>query len=97
MTTKQLSAKDAAEVIVITFDFSSLVATIDSASLSITVVSGIDADASAMLSGSPQITGAKALQLLQNGINGVTYNLRCEALSGSEKFALSALIPVSGA
>jgi hypothetical protein len=64
------------------FDFTSLLAsgeTINTASLAVTVVSGLDAAPSGILSGSPSISGAVVKQLFTGGVSGVTYGIVCTA------------------
>jgi hypothetical protein len=53
--------------------------TIVSAVWSVSVVTGVDATPSAMLSGSPSISGAKVTQMITGGVKGVTYQLICTA------------------
>lgn len=71
------SAKDPTESIVVTFDYTALLTAISTASVSIAVDDGNDANAAAMLSGAPSIVGTKVLQRVINGVDGCTYRLRC--------------------
>jgi hypothetical protein len=60
------------------FDFSQVLAaseTISTASCSVLVMDGTDANASAILSGSATVSGSKANQRVQNGVSEVTYRL----------------------
>jgi len=65
-----------------TFDFAEDLAsgeTISSSEWVVTVVQGTDATPSGVLSGSPTISGSKVTHLLQAGLDGVTYCIRCRA------------------
>lgn len=87
----KISAKVPAEVIPVTFDYSemlpaSAVMTIDSTAIA--VVSGTDASAASMLFGAPVLAGLTVVQLVRNGVVGVTYNLACLVSVGSEKYQI---------
>ena len=70
--------KDPAEIITVTFDFSALATAVSNPVISCTVFGSVaDPSASAMLSGSPQISGTSVLQRITGGISGATYKLRC--------------------
>lgn len=94
------STKDPQEVIVVTFDFSALTATVTSPSVTASVASGKpDASPSAVLSGTPAISGAKILQTVIAGQDGTSYDLVCKVTSsdGIQKFVLSDVLPVVAA
>ena len=75
-----LSNKDPAETVTVTFDFSALTSSPSQPALSVVQVGGTaDANPSALLLGSPVIAGAKILQQIGGGLDGATYDLRCEA------------------
>ena len=93
----QLSPKDPAEIVPITFDFSALVTAVDSVTVTCTVKTGTDAAAASMLDGSVVISAGRVVQRIKNGIDGVRYVLRADAVSGSERYALTALLPVDSA
>jgi len=96
MATKVLSPKDAAEVIPVTFDFSNLVTTIDSAeTTTVTTYSGIDATPSSLIQGDPIVSEPVIVQMIRGGVNGNSYKLRATIVSGSEKYVLSAILPVT--
>jgi hypothetical protein len=57
--------------------------TITSAVWSVSVVTGVDASPSAMLSGSLAISGAKVTQMITGGVAGVVYRLICTALTSA--------------
>jgi len=89
-----LSNKAPAEVIPVTFDFKNLLSSIDSATVSVIVKTGTDSNPAALLYSSTQITGTQVRQLIQDGVNGVVYLIRVDAISGSEKYAGAAYLPV---
>jgi hypothetical protein len=86
----KISAKTPSEVIPVIFDYSELLpnATLSIVSTSIAVISGTDASASAMLYGAPVLDGLTVVQLVRNGVAGVTYNLACLVAVGSEKYQI---------
>jgi hypothetical protein len=62
----------------LSFDFALELATgetISTATSSVIVIDGTDGSASSLLSGSPTISGTKAVQRVQGGVAGVTYRL----------------------
>jgi hypothetical protein len=74
--------KDPEETKVVRFSFASELetgATLASAQMSITAVSGIDYTPAALLLGGPVIVGSDVLQRVQGGLDGVTYQLRVKA------------------
>lgn len=74
-----MNSKDPSEIITVTFDFTALATSVGSPVVSCSVFSGReDPGASAMLSGSPQITGTTVLQRVIGGLPGNTYKLRCQ-------------------
>lgn len=81
--TTYFSDKNAAETEVFTFDFSSLLADGETISgtptVAATVASGTDPNASAIVSGAAQVSGAEVTQLITAGVSGVTYTLTCTA------------------
>lgn len=65
-----------------TFDYSPVMAspeTISSATCTVTVVSGTDSNPSAILVGSPVISGLQVAQRIYNGLDGVIYRLNMTA------------------
>lgn len=95
-STDMLAAKDPEESIVLTFDFSSIAATLANPEITVDVVSGTDADATSMCSGAPQVDGGRVLQLVVGGMNGADYRFRCaaDADSGPQRFAVTATLRV---
>ena len=55
--------------------------TLASASTAATVYSGVDTTVSAIISGAASISGSKVTQTITNGVTGVTYLLKCSALT----------------
>jgi hypothetical protein len=91
-----LSIKNPLETITVTFDFSALTTSVASPSVTSVVSSGaVDPTPSAILSGSPQISGAKVLQKIVAGLPGAYYELLCQitAADGSV-YVLSEVLPV---
>jgi len=72
--------KDPAEIITVTFYFSSDATAVSNPAVSIDVVAGkLDPSASAMLVGAAQVEGTNVLQRVDAGLAGNTYKLRCVA------------------
>jgi hypothetical protein len=72
--------KRAADVALLLFDFTSLLAsgeTISTQSVAASVWSGVDANPSAIVSGSATASGAIVKQLIAGGVAGVIYTLTC--------------------
>lgn len=73
------------ERIVVTCDFARRISqqrqfagvTLSAPTFVATVLTGVDASPSAIISGSASIDGYKAKQLVINGVDGVTYKLVC--------------------
>jgi hypothetical protein len=86
--------KDAAEKFAVEFDFSRLATTVDSATVSVSLLTGTDATPSALLDGAAQVSGAKVYQRVKAGVAGCNYRLRCEATAGSDVWALAESLPV---
>jgi hypothetical protein len=93
-----LDTKDPAEQVVLTFDFSALSTSISAPVVTCEHKNGpTDATPSAMISGSPTVTGGTVLQLVVGGQAGTDYNLRCQVDSGSERFVLADTLKVKTA
>jgi len=92
--TAVFSRKAPAEVIPVTFDFKNLLDGIDSATVSVSIKTGTDANPAALLYSSAQITGTQVRQLIQGGVDGVVYLIRVDATRGSEQYAGAAYLPV---
>lgn len=86
--------KDPSDIITVEFNFTADAAAVTAPSVTISVASGVDADPSTMLVGSPVVTGAIVTQRVQGGLNGVTYALQCAAYNGADRYSIEALLPV---
>jgi hypothetical protein len=91
---KRLDTKDPAEIVMTEFDYGALAESVLSATVQITVRTGEDENASAMLLGVPIVQGAKVLQRVQGGIDDNDYSLRCVADLGDETILIDAILPV---
>lgn len=95
-------AKDPAETLVATFDYSADLdagETIASATLACSLLSGTDTNPSAVLSGTPTIDDGTVLQRFTGGVEGATYTLRCAVtLTPSGRvLVLAATLPIRNA
>ena len=94
------SYKDAAEDVVVTFDFSLALATGETLSgtptVTVATYTGVDVNPAAMLNGAAAISGMTVMQPIQGGVNGNSYAIKCVcATSNAQKIlALTALVPV---
>ena len=81
-----------------TFDFSNLLGvgeTIGSASMVVEVKEGTDANPSAILSGTPAISGTRVAQRIFGGVDGVTYRLELSVTtSATNVYTAVADLPV---
>jgi len=98
MSRSSWPAKDPAEKLIATFDFDPEMdagESIQSVLISCDTLSGADSTPSAVLDGSPTISGGSVLQPFQAGLDGCTYTLRCVAtLSSGRILVLAANLPV---
>jgi hypothetical protein len=91
--------KDPSEIVHLGFDFSALT----SAPLSPAVTAAhhagtADATPSAILSGSPTVSGTKIVQRVTGGVVGADYLLRCQVdTAAGERFVLAGVLPVRAA
>jgi len=93
MTTR-FDDKEPGNEITVEFDFGPELTTVSSPSVTIAVFSGADPDVASMLIGSPVVSGAKVLQRIRAGLNGVDYALACVATSGTDTYTIGAILPV---
>jgi hypothetical protein len=98
MTT--FSEKDPSEKVFVSFDFSKVLTdkseSITSATFSVTVSSGVDADAANILSGSPIYKAKEVQRLVIGGVDGVVYNIICTIdTSRGQRLRASSLLPVA--
>jgi hypothetical protein len=89
-----LDPKTPRESYPIEFDFSRLLASITSASVTVTLLAGVDAAPGSILSGLAQISGSKVFQNLVGGVDGAKYGLLCQASDGTRTFELADSIEV---
>lgn len=89
-----ITQKDPAEAFAVEFDFTANLSTITIATCTASISGGPTGDASAILLGSPQISGSKVLQRVNAGQAGSDYALRCTATDGTETYVLVATLPV---
>jgi hypothetical protein len=98
MSRVTLEGKLFSETVTETFDFLSRLAvgeTISAAAVAATVYSGTDASPSAILSGSPSISGSKVTQKITAGTLGVVYKLMCTVTtSTSQLLVLAAFLVI---
>jgi len=90
--------KDPGESLIATFDFSpelEVGESIPSATCTVSAVIGTDDDAADMLYTDLSIYGGNVFQRFRGGLEGVTYNLRCAAMTSAGRIlVLSAQLPV---
>lgn len=82
MMRQTFPAKQTSETYLATFPFQDQLAagvTISTPSVSVTVFSGVDANPSAILSGSPAISGTNLTQLITAGVGGTIYEVEAQA------------------
>lgn len=78
----RLPVKDPAEKKTVEFDFSAEVpdvATLSSPVVTCVVSLGVDASAAAMVTGAATVSGHSVFQMIQAGVDGNEYTLRCQA------------------
>lgn len=94
---KSLEPKDAGEKYAIEFQYSSVLAAITSATVTVQLLAGTDANSDDLLDGAPQISGTSVYQRVKAGVSGCTYKLRCTATdsgAAGETYVLTASIGV---
>lgn len=94
----RVGPKDPQEIKTIIFDFTNQLGThtLASATLVVGVSKGTDPSPSAMLSGSPTVSGAYVRQRVVDGVLGVSYKLTCVGTdSAGEKHLVSAELDVT--
>ncbi|MDR2186844.1 MAG: hypothetical protein LBE62_02195 [Azonexus sp.] len=90
-----ISAKDPAEIVTVTFDFSHLATAVSAPVITCDVVRGETHDTTAMLPGSPEIIGRRVLQRLAGGISGNSYRLACQIDDADgERWVVAGIMPV---
>lgn len=87
--------KDPAESVVIEFDFTGEMSSIDTAVVSVDTMDGaIDPAVAGVKDGTHQIIGTKVFQRASLGVSGVNYAWRCLAIQGSDKILRADVMPV---
>lgn len=88
--------KDPAESVVIEFDFSKELSSIDSAEVEVYIHGdGIDRTVpSNLIDGTHVITGTSVYQRVSGGISGVDYRMKCIAVSGNDVIVVSDVMRV---
>ena len=89
------SNKDPSEIVVLTFDFTNILAAPLTPAIAVTVVNGADGAPSALLSGVPSIVGSTVTQKVTGGLSGVSYKIAC-TVNGADgsKYVLADILPV---
>mgnify|MGYP003389076404 CR=1 FL=1 len=96
MHVKDFDNKAPAEIIPLTFDFKNITADISSAVVSVAVKRGTDAAPGAMIVAPHQVVGVEVRQLVKDGLDGVTYLYRCDAVNAAgDKYALGGYLSVN--
>lgn len=90
----QFPSKHPYESFALAFDFSRLATTIDSATITISVASGVDASPADMLDGAAQIIGAVVYQRIRSGVDMTNYFFQASGVSGLDSWSIEALLPV---
>lgn len=93
MTTR-FDDKEPSGEVTVEFDFGPDVDAVSNPTVTIAVFSGVDPDASSMLIGVPSVIGAKVLQRVGAGVNGVDYALECFADATGGRLSIDAILPV---
>lgn len=96
---QRLDPKDPAEDVFVVWNFAALTDTPSSPVVTVTRHAGeADASPSAIVSGSPTISGTKALQLVVDGTDGTDYLMRCEVDGpDGQHWVLVGVLPVRAA
>ncbi len=90
-----LPEKDPEESVIVEFDFSSELPSIDSAIVEIDIHNDVeDINVLAMLDGPPLIINNIVYQRISNGVDNAIYRLRCTATRGDDIIVRSELLPV---
>lgn len=95
---RSLEPKDTAEAYAVEFKFDRVLATVSSAVVTVSVLSGTDAEPGNLLDGAAQAVGSSVYQRIKSGVAGCTYKIKCVATGttpgGAETYSLSASIGV---
>ncbi len=88
------SKKDPSENFLVDFNFPDATSDLTAAAVTIELVSGTDANPSAMLIGAATFTGKMAQQRVGEGQPGCRYDFRCVATAGTNTYVLVTSMPV---
>lgn len=90
------TAKDPAETIYLTFDFSALATEVSAPDVTIARIRGTDDPTpESVLSGSPSASGGKVVQTVTGGVVGTDYLIRCQVDTiDGQRFVLAGTLPV---
>ena len=93
---QRLDPKDPEEDVFVRFEFAALTDTPSSPTVTATRHAGAaDASPSAILSGSPTVSGTQVLQKVIDGVDAADYLLRCVASApDGSKYVLTGVLPV---
>jgi len=94
MTMETWEPKDPAERFAVSFDFSSELAAITGATITVQTLRGTDVAPEDVLDGAAQISGTTVLQRIKDGVHKATYKFRCEATDGTEVWVVTQALPV---
>lgn len=98
---KSLEPKDVAEAYAVEFKFDRVLASVTSATVTVSLLAGTDPDPGSLLDGAAQSSGMSVYQRIKSGVAGCTYKLKCVATGttpgGSETYTLTASIGVVNA
>lgn len=99
ITNPGFSPKQPAEIVTVAFDFASLTTSPTSPVVTATRHAGeADATPSAILSGSPSVSGSKILHKVTAGTDGTDYLLTCQVdTAAGERYILAGVLPVRAA
>lgn len=93
---KYLQAKDSGEIIPLFWVLEDSFSQISSATITIEVEIGIDTDPSTILLNAPIVQNKEVIQLIQNGIPGVTYKIILDMLfSDNELYTYVCYLPIN--
>jgi len=78
----------------VAFEFGPGLTTVSAPTITVSLFSGEDVDASTMLLGSPSVSGSTVLQRIRGRIDGNDYALECRVTSGLDAYTIDAILPV---
>lgn len=92
----EFSPKDPAEIVTLTFQFANVATTtLSSPVVTVSHLEGIsDATPSSMVLGAATVVGTDVVQQIQGGVDGADYLVRCEVVSGFDKYVIAGVLKV---